>query len=143
MGIIKDITVDAISRIEQAITGTTSTEQLFKFEDRTPAEKLSEELLSKPDKELLGVDAEQFEALKDAPIEPEITLEYPNLTTPAVLRTEGQIEEEDIEELEEADILAASKRNRLRINLTGGVSTPTAGVGTKAPTQAGTGLKVG
>lgn len=73
---------------------------------------------------------------------PEVKAKFQSRENPAILKTVGKTEDLSKEELEEQDILGKSKRNRLRVPLTGGVSTTSAGVAAPAAPGTGTGLKI-
>ena len=145
MGLTKEVTEDTVERIEGdtfgKILGHSPTVKLSDEIDRTFMEQLSNEYIINPiDKALLGTTLAEFQA----PVgDPDIDIQYQSRVNPAVVRRTGQVEEKSKQEFLEEDILSSSKRNRLKINLTGGADTPTAGVGVTTATPTGTGLKVG
>lgn len=103
---------------------------------------VDEKLIAPVDKALLGTTAEELAK----PVRlPAVEAQYPSRMNPAVIKTEGTVILEGEESLEEDIILGKSKRNRLRVPLTGGLTTPSAGA-SLAPTStapSSTGLSIG
>lgn len=140
------VVAKAVTGVIDDVLGTDTQGDLEKLTSTDPLLKWGEEeVLSTTDEAIFGTSLEELEK----PIVlPEVEPEYESRETPAILRTESNVEELSEEELEEQAILGKSKKNLLRIPLTGGLETPTAGVGTPGDTggtavaPAGSGLQL-
>lgn len=132
------VVAKAVTGVIDEVLGTSTQEDFAKLTESDPLIGFGEkEVLSQTDEAIFGTSLEDLEKpLVLPPAEADVT--YESRESPAILRTESDVELLSEEELEEQALLGKSKKNRLRIPLTGGIDTPTAGVGAPTATPSAT-----